>query len=116
MTAYAEKIRAELPPQRGKGRIFKVFRFLEELVPVARPTPANLSRTYCTEASRRGLAVVISDFMDPAAFKPGLDYPAALRHDIFVIHVASHEECEPVLKGELVSWWIPKAMSAVRSR
>src|SRR5262247_1028366 len=28
IVAYADKVRGELPPQRGKGRIFKVFRFL----------------------------------------------------------------------------------------
>ena len=28
--AYADKVKGELPPQRGKGRIFKIFRFLTE--------------------------------------------------------------------------------------
>jgi uncharacterized protein (DUF58 family) len=102
MTAYAEKIRAELPPQRGKGRIFKVFRFLEELIPGGETNARESFKTYCTEARRRGLAVVISDFMDPAGFQTGLDILRHFRHDIFVIHVASHEEIEPVLKGELV--------------
>ncbi len=40
--------------------------------------------------------------MDPAGFQTGLDILRHFRHDIFVIHVASHEEVEPVLKGELV--------------
>jgi uncharacterized protein (DUF58 family) len=102
MAVYAEKIRAELPPQRGKGRIFKVFRFLEDVTPGGETNARESFKTYCTEARRRGLAVVISDFMDPAGFQVGLDILRHFRHDIFVIHVASHEEVEPVLKGELV--------------
>src|SRR5215470_18171441 len=31
VVAYSDKVRGELPPQRGKGRIFKVFRFLSEM-------------------------------------------------------------------------------------
>src|SRR2546425_10557844 len=33
IVAYADKVRAELPPQRGKGRIFKIFRFLSDVTP-----------------------------------------------------------------------------------
>src|SRR5499427_2425047 len=33
LIAYADKVRSELPPQRGKGRIFKVFRFLSDVTP-----------------------------------------------------------------------------------
>jgi len=102
MTSYAEKIRGELAPQRGKGRIFKVFRFLEDIVPGGETNARESFKTYCTEARRRGLAVVVSDFMDPSGFQNGLDILRHFRHDIFVIHVASHEEVEPSLKGELV--------------
>lgn len=102
MMAYAEKVRADLAPQRGKGRIFKVFRFLEDIVAGGETNARESFKTYCTEARRRGLAVVISDFLDPAGFQSGLDILRHFRHDIFVIHVASHEEVEPTLKGELV--------------
>lgn len=102
MTSYAEKIRGELAPQRGKGRIFKVFRFLEDVVPGGETNARESFKTYCTEARRRGLAVVISDFMYPTGFQNGLDILRHFRHDIFVIHIASHEEVQPTLKGELV--------------
>src|ERR1043165_681891 len=31
--SFADGIKNELPPQRGKGRIFKIFRFLSDMVP-----------------------------------------------------------------------------------
>jgi len=102
MTAYAEKIRAELPPQRGKGRIFKVFRFLEELVPGGETNARESFKIYCTETRRRGLCVVISDFFDTSGFQSGLDILRHFKHDIFILHIASHEEVDPALKGELV--------------
>ncbi len=100
--AYADKVRDELPPQRGKGRIFKVFRFLSEVTSGGATNARDSFRTYCTSTRRRGLAVVISDFFDGSGFEPALDILRHFRHDIFVVHIASHEEIEPHLRGELL--------------
>jgi uncharacterized protein (DUF58 family) len=100
--AYADKVKGELPPQRGKGRIFRVFRFLEEISPGGETNARESFKTYCTETRRRGLAVVISDFFDNAGFQSGLDILRHFKHDMFILHIASHEEVDPSLKGELV--------------
>jgi len=102
VVAYADKIISELPPQRGKGRIFKVFRFLNDVVEGGPTNSRESFKTYCTDTRRRGLAVVISDFLEPNGYQGGLDVLRHFRHDIFVIHIASHEEVQPALKGELV--------------
>jgi uncharacterized protein (DUF58 family) len=99
---YSDGVKGELRPVRGKGRIFRVFRFLEDLVTGGETNARESFKTYCTETRRRGLAVVISDFFDPSGFQSGLDILRHFRHDIFVLHIASHEEVEPELKGELV--------------
>jgi uncharacterized protein (DUF58 family) len=100
--SYADKIKSELPPQRGKGRIFKVFRFLSDVAAGGGTNGRESFKSYCTETRRRGMAVVISDFLDPNGFESALDILRHFRHDIFVIHVASHEEVEPPAKGELL--------------
>jgi uncharacterized protein (DUF58 family) len=99
---YSDKVKAELPPQRGKGRIFRVFRFLEELSPGGETNARESFKAYCTETRRRGLAVIISDFFDVSGFQGGLDILRHFQHDIFVLQISSHEEADPVLKGELV--------------
>jgi uncharacterized protein (DUF58 family) len=101
--SFADGIKNELPPQRGKGRIFKVFRFLSDLVPGGETNARASFKTYCTETRRRGLAVVISDMFDGtgSGFESALDILRHFRHDIFVIQIASHEEIDPRLKGEL---------------
>jgi hypothetical protein len=48
------------------------------------------------------LAVVISDFFDQNGFQSALDILRHFRHDVFVLHIASHEEIDPQLKGELL--------------
>src|SRR6516165_8687187 len=102
LIAYADKVRSELPPQRGKGRIFKIFRFLSEVTPGGETNARESFKTYCTETRRRGLAVVISDFFDSNGFDQALDILRHFRHDIFVVHIASHEEIDPALRGELL--------------
>jgi uncharacterized protein (DUF58 family) len=101
VVAYADGVKSELPPQKGKGRIFKIFRFLSETVPSGKTNAKASFRTYCTKARRRGLAVVVSDFLDADGFEGGLDVLRHFRHDIFAIQIASHEEIEPALTGEL---------------
>ena len=48
-----------------------------------------------------GLAVVISDFLDPKGFEPGLKILASMGHDVFVVHVASEADRNPGALGEV---------------
>ena len=45
---------------------------------------------------------MISDFFDGHGFEGALDILRHFRHDIFVVHIASHEEIDPELRGELL--------------
>jgi uncharacterized protein (DUF58 family) len=100
--SFADGIKAELAPQRGKGRIFKIFRFLTEMAPSGETDSKESFKSYCAGRRRRGLAVVISDFFDKHGFQEALDVLRHFRHDIFLIHIASHEEVNPPLTGDLV--------------
>src|SRR5947208_15960320 len=87
--SFAEGVKAELPPQRGKGRIFKIFRFLTDLNASGETDAKSSFKTYCTETRRRGLAVVISDFFDSHGFEVALDILRNFRPYIFVIQIPS---------------------------
>jgi len=102
VVSFADGVKSELPPQRGKGRIFKIFKFLMDINPSGETDARTSFKTYCTETRRRGLAVVISDFFDGHGFERALDILRHFRHDVFVIHIASHEEIDPKLRGELL--------------
>jgi uncharacterized protein (DUF58 family) len=100
--SYADKIKSELQPQRGKSRIFKIFRFLTEIAPGGETNARESFKGYATGARRRGLAVIISDCFDREGFETAVDILRHAGHDVFVVHIASHEEFEPAVKGELV--------------
>ncbi|HXT69190.1 MAG TPA: DUF58 domain-containing protein [Vicinamibacterales bacterium] len=91
----------EVQPGRGKGRIFRVFEMLEAMDTAG---PTNFRETFVKFATRprqQGLAVVISDFLDPNGFEPGLKMLASMGHDIFVVHVASQADRNPGALGDL---------------
>lgn len=100
LIAYSDGCDRELPSQRGRGRIFKVFSFLGDLEP-GRHTDAREAFTrFCARERPRGVAVVISDFLDPNGFARGLDVLRFFRHDVFAVHVMTREEMTPDLHGD----------------
>ena len=91
----------ETQPGRGKGRIFRVFELLEQM---ETDGPTDLREVFMKFASRtrqQGLAVVISDFLDPHGFEPGLKLLASMGHDVFVVHVAAASDSDPKALGEV---------------
>ena len=91
----------ESSPGRGKGRIFRVFDMLERLEP-AGPTDLRESlKEFASRPRQMGLAVIISDFLDPGGFEAGLKIVRTLGHDVFVVHVASERDRDPGAFGEV---------------
>ncbi len=101
LVPYGDDVGRELPSQRGRGRIFKVFKFLAEIEPGETTNARAAFTTFVRRPRARGVAVVMSDFLDPAGFAAGLDVLRFYRHDIFAVHVMTPEEREPDLRGEL---------------
>ena len=101
VVAYADGIRNEMSPQRGKNQIFRVFQFLAEVTTGGETNGREAFKMFCTGSRRRGLAVVISDFFDPTGFEYGLDMLRYYRHDVFVLQVAAHEDVDPRVRGQI---------------
>ncbi len=86
---------------RGKGRIYELMRFLENRNAEG-PTSVNESlRKFALGKHKRGLAVVISDLLDPEGVVKGLSSVYHQKFDLFVIQVVSPQEAEPGLLGDL---------------
>jgi uncharacterized protein (DUF58 family) len=91
----------ESSPGRGKGRIFRVFEMLERLE-AAGPTDLRESfKDFASRPRQRGLTVIISDFLDPGGFEPGLKILRTIGHDVFVIHIASQRDRDPGAFGDV---------------
>ena len=91
----------ETVPGRGKGRIFRVFEQLERLEPSGTTDLRETFKQFASRNRQQGLAVVISDFLDPKGFEPGLKILASMKHDVFVVHIASQADRNPGALGEV---------------
>jgi uncharacterized protein (DUF58 family) len=90
-----------LPPARGKGNIFKVFRFLEELRPTGETDLATSVAAFVHETKRRGIAVVVSDFYDPKGYEDALNLLRYHRFETTAIQIWSNEEAHPSIRGDV---------------
>lgn len=93
--------RGRLPPSRGKGNIFKVFRFLSGLAPEGRTELSRALESFVHQTKRRGLAIVISDFYDPAGYVDGLNLLRYHRFEPTVLQVYAKSESRPPLRGDV---------------
>jgi uncharacterized protein (DUF58 family) len=92
-----------LAPARGKGAILPILRFLGGVrasgqVGLAASVRAFLARR---QRRRRGLAIVISDFYDPAGHRAALDLLRHHRLEVIAIQVSAPQELAPDLRGDV---------------
>jgi uncharacterized protein (DUF58 family) len=98
---FGRELGHEWAPGRGKGRIFRVFERLEQLE-AAGPTDLRESfKAFASRGRRQGLAVVMSDFLDPGGFEAGLKILRTMGHDVFVVHIASQRDRDPGAFGDV---------------
>jgi uncharacterized protein (DUF58 family) len=90
-----------LRPLRGRGQILPILEFLEG-AEAGGPTALNrcLAR-YALRSRMPGVAVVVSDLLDPGGYADGLKALLQRRFDVFLLHVVSEDELEPALQGDL---------------
>ena len=98
---FDEELGNETVPGRGKGRIFRVFELLERLETEGATDLRECFKQFASRNRQQGLAVVISDFLDPSGFEPALKILASMGHDVFVVHVASQSDRDPGALGEV---------------
>jgi uncharacterized protein (DUF58 family) len=90
-----------LPAVRGKAQIFKIFQFLTALEPRGKTELSRALESFVHQTKRRGLAIVISDFYDPAGYEEGLNLLRYHRFEPTVMQVWSEAEAKPSLRGDL---------------
>jgi len=79
-----------------------MMEFLQRLTPSEGQSNLRQAlRTFSMRNTGRGLAVLLSDFMDKDGFEEPLRYLVARQMDVYVIQVLSQEEVEPELLGDL---------------
>lgn len=98
----ADELRPILDPSRGRGKVLPFLRSLEEMPCFGKDTDFSAAvRTLQARHRKRGLVVVVSDFLFPGGFDEGLKRLAGLGHDVHAIQVLSEEDLRCDRKGDL---------------
>lgn len=86
---------------RGKGKIFRLLHFLENLKAAGATDLNACMRAFAGSKRKRGLAVLLSDFYDEQGAIPALNALRYQKFEPFVIHCVSPQEANPELLGDL---------------
>ena len=102
VVVFADKIYDFFPLIRGKQHVLSVLRFLESLRTVGETTDLQSSvNEFLHGKHRAGLAVLVSDFYDPAGFQTAVDTLRYRQFEPNLIQIHDLIEMSPRLLGDL---------------
>src|SRR5262245_48765812 len=83
------------PVYRGRPSLWRFLKFLEGIEPAEVGDFSKSLRSFSQRVTGRGVAVVLSDFMDKGGYEDGLRYLAARHLDTYAVQVLAPEEVDP---------------------
>ncbi len=95
LIAVAGGIVQERSGLRGKNQSWPAFEFLQGLECGGTTSFEAAFKRYFAVPRAQGLIVVISDFLDPAGFEPGLRVLRNLRQDVLALQLLSPDDFDP---------------------
>jgi uncharacterized protein (DUF58 family) len=98
----ADDVVDHLPETRGKGRIFRVFRYLEAAKAGGATDLYSAMRTFVARHKRRGLVVLLTDLFDPKGFEAGLNVLRYNKFEAYVVHLVDAADRAPSLAGDVL--------------
>lgn len=101
VAVFRDRVSEGWLPTRGRNQFLPVGQFLTDLSVGGRTALSGSLEQYALRAKDPGVAIVISDFLDPAGYESGLRALMERRFDTHVIHLLSREELEPPFGGDL---------------
>ncbi len=93
--------RGALRAVRGRKSAMQFFQNLGQLTPGGGADLNQSLRRGALEARQTGVAVVLSDFLDPAGYEAGLDALVGRGFQVNVVHILAPEELAPSIFGDL---------------
>lgn len=90
-----------LTPKRGKQSSSAIFRYLSTVTASDETNLTASIRDFSLKTSNPGLAIVITDCMDPG-YKQGLSALMSRKFEVMLLHLLDEEEVEPSVTGDLL--------------
>ncbi|MBI4590098.1 MAG: DUF58 domain-containing protein [Candidatus Rokubacteria bacterium] len=96
-----ERVTEGWSPARGRAQVLPLLGFLGQLRAGGATSLSNGLASYALRSREAGLAVLISDLLDPAGYEAGLRALQERRFDVHVVHLLAPEEMNPSFAGDL---------------
>ncbi len=98
----ADKLDPILSKCRGRGNVMPFLRGLEQAETFGKDTSFSAcAREFQARHQRRGVVIVISDFLFPSGFDEGLRFLNWNRHDVFCLQVQDDNDTKCDWKGDV---------------
>jgi len=89
------------PVFRGRPSLWRMVKSIDAIQPSGSGDWNKSLRNFSLRASGRGVAMVLSDFMDKSGYEEGLRFLASRNLDIYAIQILAEEEIHPPYTGDL---------------
>lgn len=101
ITAFSDHLKESLPLVRGKDQLFTILNYFDAITPQGATAFSKALMEYAFRNKRTGLAIVVSDLLDPQGMEKGLEALIFSRFEVVVLQIIDEEEIAPPLEGAL---------------
>ncbi len=89
-----------MPPLRGRSSYPRFVRWTQTLAPLSAVGLSRSLKDFAGSSARAGVAIVISDALDPDVFS-AVRVLGGRGHEVWMVQILSDEEIDPDLEGDL---------------
>jgi uncharacterized protein (DUF58 family) len=101
ITSFADSLGESKLPERGKRVYLSMLKYLLSLKPGGKTDLNSCLTEFASACKRPGIAIILSDLLDPKGFAKGLDALSYGGFDITLIQILDREEIFPAFNGYL---------------
>jgi len=101
ITSFADSLGESKLPERGKRVYLSMLKYLLSLKPGGKTDLNSCLTEFASACKRPGIAIILSDLLDPKGFEKGLEALSYRRFDITLIQILDREEIFPAFNGYL---------------
>jgi len=98
---FANKLFDSFLASGGRHRFQPAVNFLSGITVGGKTDFLEIARQFVTAYPQRGLAIIISDFLDDSECEKPIQYLADFGHELILVQVWADEDREPPWEGEL---------------
>ena len=89
-----------LPTARGEKMVWRMMDFFEGVQPGGETDLAGCLKRFAVSHPRRGVAILVSDFLNREGYEAALKWLLGTRMEAYVLHVLAPQEVTPDLRGD----------------